>query len=127
MDKILVIDFGSQFNQVIVKALRKLNVYSELVYFKDIDKEYILKDKSIKGIILSGGPSSVYDQDSYFIDERIFDLDIPILGICYGMQYIVKIFGGRVENTGIKEYGFAEIDLINDSNLTINTPKKQKV
>ncbi len=127
MDKILVVDFGSQFNQVIVKSLRKLNVYSELVYFKDVDKEYIEKDNSIKGIILSGGPSSVYDEDSYYIDKEIFNLDIPILGVCYGMQYMAHIFGGKVENTGTKEYGLAEIELTKESRITSNTPLKQKV
>ncbi len=127
MDKILVVDFGSQFNQVIVKSLRKLNVYSELVYFKDVDKDYVKNDPSIKGIILSGGPSSVYDEDSYYVDKEIFDLDIPILGVCYGMQYIAHIFGGKVENTGIKEYGLAEIELIGESKLTSKTPITQNV
>ncbi len=127
MDKIIVVDFGSQFNQVIVKSLRKLNVYSELIHFEDIDLDSIKNNKSIKGIILSGGPSSVYEDDSYFIDNNIFDLSIPILGICYGMQYIANVFGGKVKNTGSKEYGLAEIEIIGDSPLTKNTPKIQKV
>ncbi len=127
MEKILVIDFGSQFNQVIIKALRKNNVYSELVHFEEVNKDYIENDKSIKGIILSGGPSSVYDSESYKIDNSIFELDIPILGICYGMQYISKLFGGVVESTDIKEYGLAEIEVTIDNELTKGTPIKQNV
>ncbi len=126
MDKILVVDFGSQFNQVIVKALRKLKVYSELVYFKEIDKNYI-EANNIKGIILSGGPSSVYDDNAYKIDNSIFDLNIPVLGVCYGMQYIAQLYGGEVKNTGVKEYGLAEIEIAKENILVQNTPKKQKV
>ncbi len=127
MEKILVIDFGSQYNQVIVKALRKNNVYSELVHFEEITKEYIENNKDIKGIILSGGPSSVYDEDAYRIDEGIFELDIPVLGICYGMQYISQILGGKVEATEVKEYGLAEITIDQESELTKGTPSKQNV
>ncbi len=127
MEKILVIDFGSQFNQVIVKALRKNNVYSELVHFEEVTREYIEQDSNIKGIILSGGPSSIYDDNSYRIDESIFELEIPILGICYGMQYISQLFGGVVEATDVKEYGLAEITITKDSILTQGTPEKQNV
>ncbi len=127
MEKILVVDFGSQFNQVIVKSLRKNNVYSELVSYDQITKEYILRDENIKGIILSGGPSSVYDEDSYKIDNSIFELGIPILGICYGMQYIANLFGGKVESTNVKEYGLEVINITEESSLTNGTPKTQKV
>ncbi len=127
MEKILVVDFGSQYNQVIVKALRKNNVYSELVHFEEVTSEYIKSDKNIKGIILSGGPSSVYDDDSFKIDNSIFEIDIPILGICYGMQYISQLFGGKVEATNVKEYGLEKIYITQENSLTKNTPIEQNV
>ena len=94
MDKIIVIDFGSQYSQLIVRKLRSLHVYCEL-YPYDMDKN-ILNDRDIKGIILSGGPKSVYDLDSYQLDKVIFDLGLPILSICYGMQLIAATLGGKV-------------------------------
>lgn len=127
MDKILVVDFGSQFNQVIVKSLRKLNVFSELVDYKKITKEYIENDTQIKGIILSGGPASIYDETAYKIDDEVLELDIPILGICYGMQYLVDYYGGKVAKGDTKEYGSAQIELTGKSKLTNKTPKIQKV
>lgn len=127
MDKILVIDFGSQFNQVIIKALRKHQIYAELKYFKTITYEEIVNDPSIKGLILSGGPSSIYDQKAYQIDHNIFKLNIPILGICYGMQYLAQYFGGKVKATPIKEYGLTTLNIKVDSALTKDTPQSQKV
>ncbi|MGL5020669.1 MAG: glutamine amidotransferase-related protein, partial [Mycoplasmatales bacterium] len=86
-DKIVVVDFGSQYNQVIVKSLRKLKIYSVLVAYDEI-KEY-LKMNEVSGIILSGGPMSVYDKKSYTLNEEFFSTNVPILGVCYGMQYLV--------------------------------------
>lgn len=91
--KILIVDYGSQYSQIITRRIRDMEVYCEIVPQIDVDKI----DKSIKGIILSGGPSSVYEKDAPSIDKRIFDLNIPILGICYGMQLITHINGGMVE------------------------------
>lgn len=127
MDKIIVIDFGSQYNQVIVKTLRKLKVYSELIEYKKISAEMIKEDKSIKGIILSGGPTSVYREDAFKIDEKIFGLNIPILGVCYGMQYINDFFGGVVVQTPVKEYGKTEIIIEKENLLTSGTPNRQDV
>ncbi len=127
MEKILVIDFGSQYNQVIVKALRKNKVYAELKHFEEVDKDYILNDKNIKGIILSGGPASVYDKNAFKIDNSIFELDIPVLGVCYGMQYIAQYFNGKVEATEIKEFGLAKINIKYESPLMQNTPVEQNV
>ncbi len=127
MEKILVIDFGSQYNQVIVKALRSNNVYSELKYFEDVNAEYIRNDNNIKGIILSGGPSSVYDEDAYKIDNDIFELGIPVLGVCYGMQYISQLYGGKVEATDVKEYGLSEIKVLIENDLMKDTPSIQNV
>ena len=100
---ILVLDFGSQYTQLIARRLREQGVYTELIaYDAPIDK---IKAKNPKGLILSGGPASVYAKDAYFCDDRIFELGIPILGICYGMQLIAHKFGASVVPAGKKEYG----------------------
>lgn len=125
MDKILVVDFGSQYNQVIVKALRKLNIFSQLIYYEDISK--YLNDEDIKGIILSGGPSSVYEHSAYKLDEKFFNTNIPVLGICYGMQYMVHTQEGVVEATEIKEFGLTSISIEKSNRLTNNTPTIQDV
>ncbi len=125
LEEILVLDFGSQYNQLIARRIRDIGVFSELVSY-DISVEEILK-RNVKGIILSGGPNSVYEENSLKCNEEIFKLGIPILGICYGMQYIAKIKNGIVNSSLIKEYGGKEIEIVNDSLLFKNTPLKQMV
>ncbi len=122
---IAVIDFGSQYTQLIARRIREQNVYSEIYphYYNASD----LIKKNIKGIILSGGPSSVYDKNAPQIDLDILKLHIPILGICYGMQLLVKNSDGRVSSRGRGEYGFAEIDKVGDSILLKNISKPSKV
>ena len=115
MDKILVIDFGSQYNELIVRRVRDLGVYAFL-----FDNKVDLKtlDKSeIKGIILSGGPNSINDENSPKINPEIFDFNVPILGICYGMQALAHYFGGHVEENKIKEYGDTEVNFDTSSVL----------
>ena len=93
-EKILILDFFGQYNQLIARRVRECNVYSEIVpYDISINK---IKDINPKGIIFTGGPSSVYEQNAPMIDKEIFDLGIPILGICYGMQLISYLLGGNV-------------------------------
>ncbi len=121
MNEILVIDFGSQFNQVIVKALRKLEISSELVSYDEVFDHI---NDNTKGIILSGGPMSVYDEDAYKIDMKIFELGIPVLGVCYGMQYMVHNLGGKVSASDYKEYGLKEVYLEKASPLTKNVSEK---
>jgi len=106
---ILIIDFGSQFNQLIARRVRECKVYCQIVP-PDIG---IDKIKSIKpdGIILSGGPSSIYDKNSPRIDKEIFKLKIPVLGICYGMQFMIDALGGSVKESKKREYGFAELTI----------------
>ena len=112
---ILVLDFGSQYTQLIARRLREQGVYTELIaYDAPIDK---IKAKNPKGLILSGGPASVYAKDAYFCDDRIFELGIPILGICYGMQLIAHKFGASVVPAGKKEYGKASLKLLRASKL----------
>ncbi len=114
MDKIIVVDFGSQYNMLISRRIREMNVYCEVVSCN----EEIKSDLDIKGIILSGGPNSVYDLNSPSIHKSIFDLNVPILGICYGMQILVKTFDGLVVKGDVREYGKNKIKIINNSLLT---------
>lgn len=115
MDKILIIDFGSQVTQLIARRIREINVYSEIKN-PDISFEEIQKIAP-KAIILSGGPCSVYEKDSPQIDERVFSLGLPILGICYGQQLICHTLGGKVASAQEREYGKAEIEIIVNSSL----------
>jgi len=117
-DSILIIDFGSQYTQLIARRIREVHVYSE-IHSHAISVEEIKKFKP-KGIILSGGPMSVYDDDAPQIDPAIFKLKIPTLGICYGLQLICKNFNGKVEPAENREYGKAVLKTIDDSDLLKN-------
>ena len=109
LDTILVLDFGSQYTQLIARRIRELNVYSEILPWDiSTDKIQALKPK---GVILSGGPESVTASNTPRIPEAIFELDMPILGICYGMQTLAEQFGGQVSSSKKKEFGHAEIIL----------------
>lgn len=108
--QILVLDFGSQYTQLIARRLREYGVYTEIIpYFEKLDS---IKSKNPKGIILSGGPASVYEKDAYKPDSAIFSLGIPILGICYGMQLIAQYFGGRVIKADAQEFGKAVLEIM---------------
>lgn len=124
-EMIVVLDFGSQYNQLITRRIRELGVYSEL-HPHTITAEEI-KQMNPKGIIFSGGPNSVYDETAFRCDEAIFDLGLPILGICYGMQLMTQHFGGKVEAAAQREYGKAEIQVKNNSKLFDELPKEQVV
>ena len=100
-DKIIVLDFGSQYNQLITRRIRDFRIYSELLPH-DLSMEKI-KQINPKGIIFSGGPNSVYDNGALKVDPAIFKLGIPILGICYGMQLMSHDLGGKVEQAENKE------------------------
>jgi GMP synthase (glutamine-hydrolysing) len=124
-DKIIVIDFGSQFTKLIARRIREYSVYSEVLTVKDLKKDNIFYN--VKGIILSGGPSTVTKSSFPKILEKIFDLNIPILGICYGLQLIVKKFKGKVK-TNIKKREFGRANLLKKKNslLTKNFFSKNK-
>lgn len=125
-DKIIVLDFGSQYNQLITRRIREFGVYSELLSHKLTAAE--IKEMAPKGIILSGGPNSVYDEGSFDVDPEIFNLGIPVLGICYGMQIMAHELGGKVENANNKEYGKALIQVTDDQVPTFkNLPAEQTV
>lgn len=115
-EQIIVLDFGSQYNQLISRRIRELGVYSELLP-NTISANDIKKRKNVIGIVLSGGPNSVYEDDAPLIDEGIYELGIPILGICYGMQLTTMKFGGEVSYSSKKEYGRRDINIINSSSL----------
>lgn len=107
---ILIIDFGSQFNQLIARRVREFNVYCQVDAPTVATLDYI-KELKPEGIILSGGPCSIYDENSPQVDSAIFDLGIPVLGICYGMQFMVSTLGGEVKRSDKREYGFAELSI----------------
>lgn len=125
-DKIVVLDFGSQYNQLIARRIREMGVYSELKSHEITAKE-ILALGDVKGIVFSGGPKSVYDCDSYECDPAIFDLGLPIFGICYGMQLTSKHFGGTIEAGKTKEYGKMSITIKDECRLFANLPKEMDV
>ncbi|MCP5456029.1 MAG: glutamine-hydrolyzing GMP synthase [Thermotogae bacterium] len=112
MEKILVVDFGSQYTQLLARRIREIGVYSEVVQY---DETSDLKD--VGGIILSGGPDSVYSEFSPKIPEYVFEKDIPVLGVCYGMQSIAKIFGGKVKREKVSEYGKTKVRVTKESVL----------
>ena len=112
---ILILDFGGQYNQLIARRVRECNVYSEVVPY-DISIEKI-KEKNPKGIIFTGGPASVYGEDAPKCAEGIFDLGIPVLGICYGMQLMTHILGGEVAKASKREYGTTNVSIVDNSVL----------
>lgn len=114
MDKIVVLDFGSQYSHLICRRIREFSVYAELVPF-DISFEELQK-LNPKGIIFSGGPSSVYNSDAPVPENEIFDMNLPLLGICYGHQLIVNKFGGKVKRAN-KEYGSSLLTIDSDEDL----------
>jgi GMP synthase (glutamine-hydrolysing) len=106
---VLILDFGSQYTQLIAKTTRKLGVYSEILpYNTSISK---IKEKQPRGIILSGSPFSVYEKEAPFPDKEILDLGVPVLGVCYGMQLLSHWFGGKVDSSTKREYGSAKVVL----------------
>lgn len=112
---ILVLDFGGQYNQLIARRVRELNVYSEMVPYNTSLEE--IKAKKPKGIIFSGGPASVYAANAPKVDKEIFALGIPILGICYGMQLMAHLLGGEVRRAEKREYGKAMVEVIPENPL----------
>lgn len=109
-DSIAILDFGSQYSQLIARRIRELNVFSELLHFSISAEE--LKRLNPRGIILSGGPNSVYDKGAPTCDPEIWKLGLPVLGVCYGMQLMAKELGGVVEPSKVREFGRAMLTVI---------------
>ena len=115
LSKILIIDIGSKFTQLIARRIRELGVFSEIISHKKINNKDI--DKTIKGIILSGGPLNVYEIKKYSFDKKIIEKGLPILGICFGHQILSKLNGGKVKQSKHREFGLANIYKKKDSLL----------
>ena len=124
LNKILIVDFGSQFTQLIARRVRELGVFSEIVSHKKIKSKNI--NNTIKGIILSGGPLNVYQINKYSFDKKIIQKGVPVLGICFGHQIISKLNGGKVKQSKHREFGLANITKKNHSLLIKNLFKKKK-
>ena len=118
LNKILIIDFGSQFTQLIARRVRELGVFSEIVSHKKVKPKDV--NNSVKGIVLSGGPLNVYQINKYSFNKKILQVDIPILGICFGHQILSKLNGGRVKQSKHREFGLANVYKKNSSILTKN-------
>jgi GMP synthase (glutamine-hydrolysing) len=115
-ETIVIIDFGSQYGQLIARRVREHNVYSIICQPSASAKE-LAQITNLKGIILSGGPASVYAPNAPTADEKIFELGVPILGICYGMQWGCKILGAKVKQAASREYGRAVITITDSKDL----------
>jgi len=123
MKPVLVVDFGAQYAQLIARRVREANVYSEIIHHTATASEVSAKDPA--AIILSGGPSSVYEPGSPSLDPDILKLGIPILGICYGFQVLAAALGGRVDKTGKREYGATELSVSVNGTLLGDQPVTQ--
>ena len=118
-DIILILDFGSQYTQLIARRLRELNVYCEIQPFSVNIKQYLStkNNYTVKGVVLSGGPASVLEKDSPDINDENFaylkSLNVPILGVCYGLQLLAKKAGGKIHKSKVREYGHTRIKTSN--------------
>ncbi|ASS76771.1 GMP synthase (glutamine-hydrolyzing) [Tumebacillus algifaecis] len=122
---VVVLDFGGQYNQLITRRIRELNVYSELMPYQTTAEE--LKQLNLKGIVFSGGPNSVYADGAPKVDPAIFELGVPILGICYGMQLLAHHFDAKVERADVREYGKSVIEVQSDNVMFAAQPASQQV
>ncbi|WP_172256656.1 glutamine-hydrolyzing GMP synthase [Saccharibacillus deserti] len=122
---IVVLDFGGQYNQLIARRIRDLGVFSELMpYNTPVER---LRELNPAGIVFSGGPLSVYEEGAPHVDPAIYELGLPIFGICYGMQLMAQQLGGKVERAGKREYGKADVEFLHNSVLTKGLDAKQTV
>lgn len=123
--KILILDFGSQYTRLIARRLREIGVYCEIFPY-DIDYKKIL-DFLPSGIILSGGPESIHISSQVKVSSSVFDMNIPVLGICYGMQSMIHEFGGKIIEANKREFGYAKLKVVNDEKIFKNLPNIQDV
>ena len=122
---IVVLDFGSQYTQLIARRLRELSVYTEIVPHSTPVAE-IARRRPV-GVVLSGGPSSVLDDGAPMVDPGVFTLGVPVLGICYGMQLLTKLFGGEVGKSGHREFGHAQVTPQGECALFASLPPSIRV
>ncbi|HSE03894.1 MAG TPA: glutamine-hydrolyzing GMP synthase, partial [Methylomirabilota bacterium] len=121
--KIVILDFGGQYTQLIARRVRELGVYSEILPCTD-PVERVLAG-GYAGVVLSGGPSSVYEEGAPALDPGILELGVPVMGICYGFQAMAKALGGEVAQTGLREYGGTEVEVCAAGVLLDGTPENQ--
>ncbi|HWN99553.1 MAG TPA: glutamine-hydrolyzing GMP synthase [Blastocatellia bacterium] len=124
-ETVLILDFGGQYTQLIARRIRELGVYSEIVPFNTPINE--IRNKNPRALILSGGPSSVYEEGAPHPDRRIIEMGVPVLGICYGVQLMAHFLGGEVKPSDRREYGHAELEATPDSLLLAGIPSPLKV
>ncbi|WP_274648961.1 glutamine-hydrolyzing GMP synthase [Paenibacillus humicola] len=124
-EMIVVLDFGGQYNQLIARRIRDLGVYSELLPYNTPAER--IRELQPKGIVFSGGPASVYEENAPKVDPAVYELGLPILGICYGMQLMSHMLHGKVERAGKREYGKADVDFIAGSRLIQGLEHRQTV
>src|SRR5437879_2732564 len=122
---IVILDFGSQYTQLIARRIREFNVFSVVLPCNSSWDE--IQSYNPVGVILSGGPSSVYDADAPKVDDRVFHYDKPVLGICYGLQLITHKLGGKVSAAEKREYGHADVEVLNGSRLFQDVPRNLNV
>src|ERR1700722_6140050 len=122
---IVVLDFGGQYTQLIARRIREQEVFSAILPCTASLADIRAFEPS--GIVLSGGPSSVYDADAPVCDPEVLNLDVPVLGICYGMQWLTHTLGGKVERADRREYGAARLDIEEESPLFKNLPRQLKI
>jgi len=125
LEKVLIVDFGSQFTQLIARKIRELGIYCEIISHKKITKIHKLEN-NIKGLILSGGPLNVYQNKKVKFNKNLLFSKIPVLGICFGHQIISKVMGGKVKQSKSREFGLAKVIKINNSILTKNFFSKKE-
>src|SRR6476661_9708620 len=123
VDEVVVLDYGGQYSQLIARRVRECGVFSELLPHH-VGAEEVRKRKP-KGLILSGGPASVYAEGAPRLDRELLELGIPVLGICYGMQLLVLDLGGRVEGAEVGEFGRSQLTIREPGRLLAGTPAEQ--
>src|SRR5256714_4909882 len=123
VDEVVVLDFGGQYSQLIARRVRECGVFSELLPHHVGVEE--VRRRRPRGLILSGGPASVYADGAPKLDQRLLDLGIPVLGICYGMQLIAHDLGGRVEGAEVGEFGRSELTVNEPGRLLAGLPREQ--
>ena len=124
VDAIVILDFGSQYTQLIARRVRELQVFSEVVAWDAPAAKVIAMHA--RGFILSGGPASVYGENAPTLPDYVLQAGVPVLGICYGMQAMTKALGGKVSAGGVREYGLAEIDVKSANPLLPQVHQKMK-
>ncbi|MCX6577772.1 MAG: GMP synthase (glutamine-hydrolyzing), partial [Candidatus Aminicenantes bacterium] len=125
MNKVLVLDFGSQYTQLIARKIRELGIYSEIIPFDTAISR--IKRGHPSALVLSGGPQSVYEKGAPLASREIFELGIPVLGICYGLQLTAYLLGGEVKPSSKREYGFASLHILDRRGLLSGVKDKEQV